>query len=68
MSHEAARKLSERLKAYPQLRFESHSSDYQPSECLYNMVRDGVGILKVGPELTFKYREGIFALAKIEDE
>ncbi len=67
-NHEAARKLSERLKAYPQLRFESHSSDYQPSECLYNMVRDGVGILKVGPELTFKYREGIFALAKIEDE
>lgn len=66
--HQAALALSQRLKNYPQLRFESHSSDYQTAACLYDMVRDGVGILKVGPELTFKYREGLFALAKIEDE
>lgn len=66
--HEAAAALSAELKKYPNLRFESHSSDYQTPECLYHMVKDGVGILKVGPEVTFKLREGLFALAKIEDE
>ncbi len=66
--HSAALELSNALKKYPGIRFESHSSDYQTPQCLYHMVRDGVGILKVGPEVTFKYREGLFALAKIEDE
>lgn len=64
----AARELSAALRKYPNLRFESHSSDYQTPECLYHMVKDGVGILKVGPEITFKYREALFALARIEDE
>lgn len=67
-NHDAAAALSAALQRYPNLRFESHSSDYQTPECLYHMVRDGVGILKVGPEITFKYREGLFALSKIEDE
>lgn len=67
-NHEKAKPLAVKLKEFPPLVFESHSSDYQTAECLINMVRDGVGILKVGPEITFKYREGLFALSKIEDE
>ncbi len=31
------------------------------------MVEDGIGILKVGPGLTFALREGLFALAHIEN-
>ena len=32
------------------------------------MVEDGIAILKVGPALTFKLREGLFALSMIERE
>ena len=67
-NHEAALQLSEELRKYPALRFESHSSDYQTPQCLYHMVKDGVGILKVGPETTFQLREGLFALADLETE
>lgn len=63
-----AYELSKALKKYPGLCFESHSSDYQTTECLQNMVKDGVGILKVGPELTFAHREALFALSIIENE
>jgi D-tagatose-1,6-bisphosphate aldolase subunit GatZ/KbaZ len=35
---------------------------------LKNLVRDHFAILKVGPALTFAFREGIFALAMMEDE
>jgi len=48
--------------------FEAHSTDYQGPQALQNMVRDHFAILKVGPALTFAYREAIFALARIEDE
>jgi D-tagatose-1,6-bisphosphate aldolase subunit GatZ/KbaZ len=48
--------------------FEGHSADYQLPESLKRMVEDGIGILKVGPELTFALREGMFALEHIERE
>jgi D-tagatose-1,6-bisphosphate aldolase subunit GatZ/KbaZ len=48
--------------------FEGHSSDYQMPESLAMMVRDGIGILKVGPGLTFALREGLMALEHIERE
>lgn len=48
--------------------FEAHSTDYQPVEALTALVRNGFTILKVGPELTFAFREGLFALAAIEQE
>jgi D-tagatose-1,6-bisphosphate aldolase subunit GatZ/KbaZ len=48
--------------------FEAHSTDYQTPEALRNLVRDHFAILKVGPGLTFAYREGVFALSHIEDE
>jgi D-tagatose-1,6-bisphosphate aldolase subunit GatZ/KbaZ len=48
--------------------YEAHSTDYQTREALRNMVRDHFAILKVGPGLTFAFREAIFALAMIEAE
>ena len=65
---EKAQELVSVLKNYDKLVFEGHSTDYQTKESLREMVRDGVGILKVGPALTFAYREAIFALELIEKE
>lgn len=48
--------------------FEVHATDYQMPETLAQMVRDGFGILKTGPCLTFAFREAVFALADIESE
>ena len=48
--------------------FEAHSTDYQQKEKLLEMLNDGFAILKVGPELTFKRREALFALNYIENE
>uniref|UniRef100_UPI003FED3D7D class II D-tagatose-bisphosphate aldolase non-catalytic subunit n=1 Tax=Candidatus Fimivicinus sp. TaxID=3056640 RepID=UPI003FED3D7D len=64
----AARELMASLKNHPGLVFEGHSTDYQPKECLREMVEDGIAILKVGPALTFALREGLFALEQIEQE
>ncbi len=60
--------LREKLKEYPEIVFEGHSTDYQSKECLKEMVEDGIAILKVGPALTFGLREALFALNKIEME
>ena len=60
--------LCERLKDFPELMFEGHSTDYQSPQALRQMVEDGVGILKVGPALTFAAREALFALCHIESE
>ena len=64
----AASELMACLKNHPNLVFEGHSTDYQPKECLKQMVEDGIAILKVGPALTFSLREGLFALEQIEQE
>ncbi|RIX28854.1 D-tagatose-bisphosphate aldolase, class II, non-catalytic subunit [Amnibacterium setariae] len=48
--------------------FEAHSTDYQLEEGLTALVRDHWAVLKVGPGLTFALREGLFALAAIEDQ
>ena len=48
--------------------YEAHSTDYQSPAALGSLVRDHFAILKVGPALTFAYREAIFALAAIEDD
>ena len=64
---EAARELSKFIESEP-LVFEAHSTDYQTPETLKDLVRDHFAIVKVGPALTFAYREAIFALAAVEDE
>lgn len=56
------------IKEYPNLVFEGHSSDYQTKFNLRELVEDGVGILKVGPGLTYAAREALFALAYAEKE
>ncbi|HEX2926531.1 MAG TPA: class II D-tagatose-bisphosphate aldolase, non-catalytic subunit [Ruminiclostridium sp.] len=67
-NREAAKDLCQALKKYPNLIFEGHSTDYQTATSLKQMVEDGIAILKVGPALTFALREGLFALAMIEEE
>jgi D-tagatose-1,6-bisphosphate aldolase subunit GatZ/KbaZ len=48
--------------------YEAHSTDYQSRDSLRNLVRDHFSILKVGPGLTYAYREAIFSLAMMENE
>ena len=48
--------------------YEAHSTDYQTPRALQEMVRDHFAILKVGPWLTFAYREAVFALEAVEKE
>jgi D-tagatose-1,6-bisphosphate aldolase subunit GatZ/KbaZ len=48
--------------------YEIHSTDFQPSDALKRLVRDHFTLLKVGPRLTFAFREAVFALAHIETE
>ena len=48
--------------------YEAHSTDYQSPAALRQMVRDHFAILKVGPWLTFAFREAVFALAAVEEE
>jgi D-tagatose-1,6-bisphosphate aldolase subunit GatZ/KbaZ len=48
--------------------YEAHSTDYQAPSALRQMVKDHFAILKVGPWLTFAFREAVFALAAIEEE
>lgn len=63
-----AHKLCQKLKEYPDMVFEGHSTDYQSPEKLREMVQDGIAIIKVGPALTLAVREAIFALSMIENE
>ncbi len=60
--------LSRLIESFDNLVFEAHSTDYQSSAALKHLVRDHFAILKVGPALTFAYREAVFALARIEQE
>ena len=55
------------IKEYPNLVFEGHSTDYQTKYKLQELVEDGVGILKVGPGLTYAMREALFSLTYMEE-
>lgn len=63
---EKATALSQVVNDYPNLVFEAHSTDYQTGEAYKALVRQHFAILKVGPALTFALREGLYALADIE--
>ncbi len=65
---EKARPLSSYIEKNWHLVFEAHSTDYQKPQALSQMVRDHFAILKVGPWLTFAFREAVFALAEVERE
>lgn len=60
--------LSKMVEAYDTLVFEAHSTDYQTTQSLRQLVKDHFAILKVGPALTFALREALFSLAAIEEE
>ncbi|MEG1491441.1 MAG: class II D-tagatose-bisphosphate aldolase, non-catalytic subunit [Oscillospiraceae bacterium] len=63
----AAEKLTAGIKELKgSIVLEGHSTDYQPKEALREMVADGIKILKVGPALTFAYRDALFALSEME--
>jgi D-tagatose-1,6-bisphosphate aldolase subunit GatZ/KbaZ len=64
----AASALRGVLDAEPQIVFEAHSTDYQGTEALGELVADGFAILKVGPELTFMLREVLYALDLIASD
>jgi D-tagatose-1,6-bisphosphate aldolase subunit GatZ/KbaZ len=63
-----AQSLSGALSKHPGIVFEAHSTDYQSPQALARMVEDHFAILKVGPWLTFAYREAVLALSAIEGE
>jgi len=63
-----AETLCSSVAGLPGLAFEAHSTDYQSEEALSALVAAHFAILKVGPELTFAYRQAVFALAGIEAE
>lgn len=60
--------LCSKLKEYPEIVLEGHSTDYQSPKCLREMNEDGIAILKVGPALTFGLREALFSLSMMEKE
>jgi len=63
-----AHSLSAALSEHAGIVFEAHSTDYQSPQALARMVEDHFAILKVGPWLTFAYREAVLALGAIERE
>jgi D-tagatose-1,6-bisphosphate aldolase subunit GatZ/KbaZ len=60
--------LSSKITGYDRLVYEAHSTDYQTESSLKELVEDHFCILKVGPWLTFAYREALFALEFMETE
>jgi len=64
---EKAVELANAVKGFDNITFEAHSTDYQPTDALTELVNKHFFFLKVGPELTFRMREAVFALARIED-
>ena len=63
---EKARPLSDTILKEDRLTFEAHSTDYQPTDALASLIQNHFFFLKVGPELTFRFREAVWALAEIE--
>ena len=65
---QAAARLSRFIEPFEKLVFEAHSTDYQSRDTLRMLVEDHFAILKVGPALTFAFREAVFAMAMMEIE
>src|SRR5262249_8732052 len=63
-----AAELKRFVEGEPRIVFEAHSTDYQTEAGLRQLVEDHFAILKVGPGLTFAFREAVFAFTEIERE
>lgn len=64
----AAAALADLARRTPGLVFEAHSTDYQRPQSLCRLVGDGFGVLKVGPWLTFAFRQAVLGLEAVECE
>ena len=64
---EKAAALTKAIGKFDGLAFEAHSTDYQSTDNLTALVEDHSVVLKVGPEITFRFREGVMALDQIEE-
>ncbi len=60
-----AKKLAAAIRTQQYMVFEGHSTDYQTPEKLKEMAQNGVFVLKVGPALTFAYREALTGMENI---
>ncbi len=65
---EKARELSRYITQNWHVVYEAHSTDYQTLRALKEMVEDHFAFLKVGPWLTFAFREAVCALEAMERE
>jgi len=65
---EKAQPLRDAIGAEDGLTYEAHSTDYQSTQALADLVKTHFFFLKVGPELTFRFREAVWALAQIEEQ
>ncbi|MEQ8778182.1 MAG: class II D-tagatose-bisphosphate aldolase, non-catalytic subunit [Roseibium album] len=63
-----ARPLSEAILLEDGLTYEAHSTDYQSTAALTDLVKNHFFFLKVGPELTFRFREAVWALVSIGEQ
>lgn len=54
--------LSQALSDTPHICFEAHSTDYQHADVYPDLARRHFSVLKVGPALTFAYRQALYAL------
>ncbi len=59
--------LSAAVTAIPDVVYEAHSTDFQSERSLRELVEGHFAILKVGPALTFAFREAVVAMAAIEE-
>ena len=57
--------LSAALDDYPHIAFEAHSTDYQHPAVFPDLAHRHFAVQKVGPALTFAWREALFALDHI---
>ncbi len=67
-NHSTAAPMRRFIETYDHLVYEAHSTDFQTREALKRLVENHFAILKVGPALTFAFREAVYALSWIEEE
>ncbi|MFK8035716.1 MAG: class II D-tagatose-bisphosphate aldolase, non-catalytic subunit [Hyphomicrobiales bacterium] len=65
---EKAVHLCEAILKEDGLTYEAHSTDYQTTSALASLIKNHFFFLKVGPELTFRFREAVWGLASIVEK